>query len=184
MKIVKWVNSLDANEKKLLYMCNSRPVFKPGALYSDATKDYRMPPECDPWDTVRLRLRTGKFNIDNAYVYVDNEEYAMERVDKDECFDYYEASIEVGENPVSYYFKVEAARGVVYYYNQIGAAKELNPYYNFRIYPGHKVPKWVYGAVMYQIFVDRLCSGDSSNDVLDDEYSYIGGHVTHVKWRD
>lgn len=181
VKVVKWVNSLEANEKKLLYMCNTRPVFKPRALYSDATNDYRIPAECEPWDRVRLRLRTGKFNIDKAYVYVDNEEYAMERVDKDEYFDYYEAVVEIGENPVSYYFKVEAARSVVYYYNQIGAARELNPYYNFEIFPGHKVPEWVKGAVMYQIFVDRFCDGDKSNNVLDDEYNYIGEHVIQVK---
>ena len=181
MKIVKWINSLDANEKKLLYMCNTRPVLKPRALYSDGTEDYRIPAECEPWDTVRLRLRTGKFNIDKAYLYVDNEEYPMERVDSDTYFDYYEASVEVGEAPVSYYFKVIGAKSVVYYYNQIGAAKELNPYYNFQIYPGHKIPEWIKGAVIYQIFVDRFCDGDKSNNVLDDEYSYIGEHVVQVK---
>lgn len=181
MKIVKWINSLDANEKKLLYMCNTRPVLKPRALYSDGTGDYRIPAECEPWDTVRLRLRTGKFNIDKAYLYVDNEEYPMERVESDTYFDYYEASVEVGEAPVSYYFKVVGAKSVVYYYNQIGAAKELNPYYNFQIYPGHKVPEWIKGAVIYQIFVDRFCDGDKSNNVLDDEYSYIGEHVVQVQ---
>lgn len=181
MKIVKWINSLDANEKKLLYMCNTRPVLKPRALYSDGTEDYRIPAECEPWDTVRLRLRTGKFNIDKAYLYVDNEEYPMERVESDTYFDYYEASVEVGEAPVSYYFKVIGAKSVVYYYNQIGAAKELNPYYNFQIYPGHKIPEWIKGAVIYQIFVDRFCDGDKSNNVLDDEYSYIGEHVVQVK---
>ncbi len=180
MRIVKRVNTLDANEKKLIYMCNTRPIIKPRALYSDGTDYYRHPSECEPWDSVRLRLRTGKFNIDHAYVYVDNEEYPMKRVDKDEYFDYYEAYVEVGENPVSYFFKVEAARGVVYYYNQMGASKELNPYYNFQIFPGHKVPAWMRGAVMYQIFVDRFCDGDKSNNVLSDEYSYIGEHVTQV----
>jgi alpha-glucosidase len=181
VRIVKRVNTLDVNEKKLIYMCNSRPVIKPRALYSDATAEYRNPPECEPWDKVKLRLRTGKYNIDNAYVYVDGEEFPMKRVSKDEYFDYYEAVIEVGENPLSYYFKVEAARGVVYYYNQIGAAKELNPYYNFQIFPGHKVPAWMRGAVMYQIYVDRFCDGDKSNNVVDREYSYIGEHVTQVK---
>ena len=34
---------------------------------------------------------------------------------------------------------------------------------------------------MYQIYVDRFYNGDESNDVLDDEYSYIGEHVTSVK---
>lgn len=33
---------------------------------------------------------------------------------------------------------------------------------------------------MYQIFVDRFCNGDRSNDVVDDEYTYIGEHVTRI----
>lgn len=67
------------------------------------------------------------------------------------------------------------------YYNQIGAIKDLNPYYNFQITPGFKTPEWAKGAVMYQIFVDRFYNGDKSNDVLDDEYNYIGEHVCQVK---
>ena len=34
---------------------------------------------------------------------------------------------------------------------------------------------------MYQIFVDRFCNGDKSNDVVDDEYSYIGEHVSQIR---
>ncbi len=181
MRIVKAVDSMKLEYKKLLYMCNTRPVFKPRALFSDATENYRMPPECEPWDTVRIRLRVGRFNIERAYLYVDNEEYAMVRVDSDVSFDYYEAAIEVSDSIMSYYFKVEGERGLCYYYNQMGGARELNPYYNFTIIPGHKVPKWVKGAVMYQIYVDRFCDGDTSNNVVDDEYSYIGEHVIQVK---
>ena len=36
---------------------------------------------------------------------------------------------------------------------------------------------------MYQIFVDRFNNGDPTNDVLGDEYVYIGFPVTKVeKW--
>ncbi len=34
-------------------------------------------------------------------------------------------------------------------------------------------PKWARGAVFYQIFVDRFCNGDPTNDVEDREYLYI-----------
>ena len=63
MRLVKSTETLEKNEKKLLYMCNARPVLKMRALFSDATKDYRNPPECDPGDSVALRLRTGKYNV-------------------------------------------------------------------------------------------------------------------------
>ena len=56
MRLVKSTETLEKNEKKLLYMCNARPVLKMRALFSDATKDYRNPPECDPGDSVALRL--------------------------------------------------------------------------------------------------------------------------------
>ena len=36
-------------------------------------------------------------------------------------------------------------------------------------------------AVFYQIFVDRFCNGDTSNDVLDNEYAYIGTGSVQVK---
>ena len=34
---------------------------------------------------------------------------------------------------------------------------------------------------MYQIFADRFYDGDKSNNVLDNEYSYIGEYVCQVK---
>lgn len=180
MRIVKSVDNVALNDKKLLYMCNTRPVLKMRALFSDATENYRSPAQCDAGDCVRIRLRTGRFNVDKAYLYVNNEEYIMNRIDSDINFDYYEAKITVGSEKLDYYFKVVTGKSVCYY-NQIGAARELNPYYNFLIIPGFKVPQWVKGAVMYQIFVDRFYDGDPSNNVLDDEYSYIGEHVNQVK---
>ncbi len=180
MRIVRSVETLSENGKRLLYMCNARPILKMRALFSDTTSNYRYPEECEPGDKVHIRLRTGRFNVDKAYIYINNVEYLMEKVDNDVLFDYYEVETEVGSSVLYYYFKVVSA-GACCYYNQIGAARELNPYYNFQFMPGFKVPKWAKGAVMYQIFVDRFCDGDKSNNVLDDEYSYIGEHVTQVK---
>ncbi len=179
MRFVKSVDNMTDNEKKLMYMCNARPVLKMRALFSDATKEYRNPEECEPGEEVSIRLRTGRYNVDSAYLYADNVEYPMVKVDNDYVFDYYEAKITVGETNIDYYFKVVSA-GSVCYYNQIGAARELNPYYNFRIMPGFKVPQWAKGAVMYQIYVDRFYDGDKANNVMDREYSYINEHVTAV----
>ena len=174
------VENLASWEKKLLYMCNARPTINTRALFSDVTEDYRSPAEPMPGDTVKIRLRTGRYNVDKAYIYVNNVEYPMTRIKADGLFDYYEADIKVGEEKLYYYFKVETGK-VVCYYNQIGAIKELNIYYNFQIMPGFKTPSWAKGAVMYQIFADRFYDGDKSNNVLDNEYSYIGEHVCQVK---
>ena len=103
----------------------------------------------------------------------------MSRYKNDELFDYYQTSIEVGEGKLIYYYRIESGKAVCYY-NQIGPQKDHNPYYDYEIYPGLKTPEWAKGAVMYQIFVDRFCDGDKTNNVIDDEYSYIGDHVSQV----
>ena len=180
MKITRTVENLTDNDKKILYMCMIRPIIKMKALFSDSTAAYRNPPEPDPGDMVTLRLRTAKFDVDKAYLYANGVEYRMVRVSNEAQFDYYEAKIQLTDEKVYYYFKVETGRAVCYL-NQIGASKEHNPYYNFQIIPGFKTPNWAKGAVMYQIFVDRFCNGDKTNDVLDNEYSYIGRHVHRVE---
>lgn len=180
MRIVKAIENMTASNQKLMYMCNTRPVLKTGALFSDVTEEYRIPAEPQPGDTVKLRLRTGRYNVDTAYLYVNNQEYEMYRVANNTLFDYYEASVEVAEEKLYYYFKVVSGKNVCFY-NQIGAAKELNPFYNFQIMPGFQTPEWAKGAVMYQIFTDRFYNGDPSNDVEDREYYYIGDYSSRVK---
>lgn len=179
MRVTEETSNLAAWEKNIIYMCKVRPTLHPRALYSDTTEYYRTPSEPMPGDEVTIRLRTGRYNVDKAYLYVNNQEIEMTRVKSEKMFDYYEAKITVAEEKIYYYFKVVSGRTVCFY-NQIGAIKDLNPYYNFQIMPGFKTPDWAKGAVMYQIYVDRFCDGDKSNNVLDHEYSYINEHVTQV----
>ena len=179
MHITKNFGTMTMAEQRLNYFMNVKPVLNIQAIFSDAGPEYRIPPEPDMDEDVKLRLRTAKYNVDEVYVIVNNIRYFMQRMKSDETFDYYEATVNVGKDKLYYYFEVHAGR-VVCYYNQIGVMKELNPFYNFQIMPGFKTPQWAKGAVMYQIFVDRFNNGDESNDVLTDEYAYIGQHVQKV----
>ena len=43
MRIVKAIENMTASNQKLMYMCNTRPVLKTGALFSDVTEEYRIP---------------------------------------------------------------------------------------------------------------------------------------------
>ncbi len=61
-----------------------------------------------------------------------------------------------------------------------GVVRSLDEHFKFKLIPGFKTPAWAKGAVMYQIFVDRFCNGDPTNDVLTDEFSYIGEHSVKV----
>ena len=127
-----------------------------------------------PGDTVKIRLRTGRYNVDKAYIYVNNVEYPMTKIKAVGVFDYYEAEIKVNNDKLYYYFKVETGK-VVCYYNQIGAIKELNTYYNFQIMPGFKTPDWAKGSQLCTRYLPiDFAMVINSNNVLDDEYSYIG----------
>ncbi len=85
----------------------------------------------------------------------------------------------MGEENFSYCFEIQDQESVCYY-NQCGTAKEIVEFYNFVIAPGFSTPDWAKGAVMYQIYTDRFCNGDPSNDAETNEYYYIGGYSSRV----
>lgn len=66
-------------------------------------------------------------------------------------------------------------------YNRLGVTDDDRSCFDFAIIPGFHTPDWAKGAVMYQIFVDRFCNGDESNDVQTCEYVYIGRPVNRVE---
>ncbi len=157
-----------------------RPVFNRRALFSDTTKEYVIPAEPSAYDIVTIRFRTAKNNVDCVFLVCKGEKLLMAKVEADENFDYYAYELQLDNEKVSYYFEVHTGR-VVGYYDTRGLVLEVNEYYDFVIIPGFKTPDWAKGAVMYQIYVDRFCNGDPSNDVQTDEYCYIGEHVHRVE---
>jgi alpha-glucosidase len=159
------------------------------ALFSDGTKEYRIPEEPECGDKVTIRFRTGAGDVDHVYAVVrdavSREEGRRLELKKKESigrFDFYETEILVGETPLRYDF--EAVKGSeVCHYNRLGVLEAGGMDAPFVITPGFHVPEWAKGALMYQIFVDRFNNGDPTNDVLGDEYVYIGFPVTKVeKW--
>ena len=49
---------------------------------------------------------------------------------------------------------------------------------HFSIRPSFDSPRWIAASYCYQIFPDRFCNGDESNDVHDGDYTYFGDRVT------
>ncbi len=150
------------------------------ALFCSATEDYRTPPEPDEDQDVLLRFRTGKNNAQHVYYVEDGAEVEIGKADSDELFDYYEYEITVGSDCVLYHFKV-VNRQDSCIYNRLGVTDDDRSCFDFAIIPGFHTPDWAKGAVMYQIFVDRFCNGDESNDVQTCEYVYIGRPVNRVE---
>ena len=162
------------------YIMFMRPVFNPRALFSDETENFVSPMEPKPGDCIRIRFRTARDNVDSVFLISGAEKVRMERESQDEKFDYYVAQRTAGEEPIRYYFEIQAGK-VRCFYNKCGVSRDLQDSNSFCIVPGFSTPGWAKGAVMYQIFTDRFCNGDPTNDVEDREYSYINGYSARVR---
>lgn len=171
---------LSKREKLFLYVDNMSTIFNEKALFSDGTEFYRSPAEPMPGDDVRIRFRTARCNVDKVYLIADGEEILMEYAMGDKLFDYYEAVIHLQDRQIAYFFKVFSGN-LCCYYNAVGVTQTEEEYYHFHISPGYTTPAWAKGAVFYQVYLDRFCNGDPSNDVEDNEYNYIGESVKHVE---
>ena len=167
-------------ENNQQYITMMRPVFNRRALFSDTTKEYVTPAEPSKYDLVTIRFRSAVNNVDNVYLVCKNKKHHMTKVESTEDFDFYECKIQLDNEKISYYFEITLGH-LTAYFNVCGLCKEVNEYYNFVIIPGFKTPDWAKGAVMYQIYVDRFCNGDTSNDVETGEYCYIDEHVSHAQ---
>ena len=158
------------------------------AVFSDETPFYRFPSEPDVGDTVNIRIRVAKGSAERVILLTESLKVGtlMEKKSSDDFFDFYETGIVCDAAEVMYRFLIECADGIRIAYDKNGCRPventfpEYNPSYAFRFQPGFHVPEWAKGAVQYQIFPDRFCNGDPSNDVTDNEYYYTVGHSKHV----
>ena len=158
------------------------------AVFSDESPNYRFPSEPNSGDTVRIRLRVARDSAERVVLLFESLTVGtmMFKVRSDEFFDYYEAGIICSESEVIYRFLIECPDGTKIAFDKSGVradehnTPDFNPAYAFRFIPGFHVPGWAKGAVQYQIFPDRFCNGDPSNDVVDNEYYYTVGHSKHI----
>ena len=216
-------------------MSDQNMMMNERALFSDESGMFRCPEEPDAGDSLTIRFRTWKDDVDQVRLHIqknvkidtekgdaapeaflesviamhkvcrkedgvceaaaeEKEEKSLEEgfpkdaVSEEELsedaaaeeevlvfdtgFDFYETEVPVGEKPFWYYFSIKKGK-TIRYYNQLGVVEKPESKYSFVVRPGVHVPEWAKGAVIYQIFTDRFCNGDPSNDVLDREYLYV-----------
>ena len=123
------------------YMMQMRPVLSKGALFSDGTKDYRIPPEPKENEKVTIRFRTKRDNVDMVWLCTPEHKYRMEKTESENGFDYYAVEIQLGRENFSYYFKV--VTGVLEcYYDRYGVNDTPREEYYFCIVPGFSTPDW------------------------------------------
>jgi len=146
--------------------------FIPEAIFSDETANFVSNPEPKVGDILEITLRTAKNSADAVFFHELRLGIAMEKGSSDDVFDYYGVKLVITD-AIKYYFTIEA-NGQKYYCNKRGLFSDVNIEYCFTIVPSFKTPDWAKNAVMYQIFVDRFYNGDTTNDVMDCEYLYLG----------
>lgn len=150
------------------------------AIFSDGTESFRSPTEPRQYSDVILKCRVAHQNVDSVTLIADGMEYNMTDFYCEGLFDIYQKRFMLTDKTVKYYFKITQAESTVFY-NRAGVSDVHLDYGDFKIIPGFYTPDWAKGAVMYQIFTDRFCNGDIHNDVLDNEYCYIGEPVAKVR---
>lgn len=173
-------NRFSKIEKQQYYITEMRPVLNKRAMFSDTTEDYLSPCEPTAYAQVKVRFRAAKNNVDYVYFVSGGQKEVMFKISSDELFDYYEHELQLDGEKVRYHFQVQTGH-LICYYDSRGVAKEADTQFDFVILPGFKTPDWTKGAVMYQIYVDRFYNGDPSNDVLTNEYMYIGDKTIHAE---
>lgn len=131
-------------------------------------------------DTLVVRIRTAKddIKVSNIYYrdrYIFEGDYnlmEMKKVETTDLFDYFECELQVNEKRFRYYFELKAKDGEEIFYNERGFTKTV-PEPNFKY--AFQFPylceadiftdiDWAKEGVVYQIFPDRFCNGDKSND--------------------
>ena len=150
------------------------------AIFSDETENYRYPSVPVSGKKFTITLRVGKDNIDSAYICYGCCYVKMQKNHSTDFFDYYEGTFICDSEPMNYYFQI-ICDSRTYFYNKAGVVKDINSEYNFTILPDFSTPSWAKGAVMYQIYVDRFYNGDKSNDVVTNEYEYLGLKSKHIE---
>ena len=75
-------------KKRMQYILNMRPVFNKEALFSDGTEYYRIPAEPNAGDTVTIKFRTQRNNVDNVCLVHDGEYLEMKWEKTSGSFDY------------------------------------------------------------------------------------------------
>ena len=156
------VKLLDYEEKLLIYTKLKTDYINMEAVFSDETENYVFQ------NTVKIR--TAKDNVDSVYLIAEGVEIPSVKTESDDMFDYF--SSEIPSKKLTYCFKI-IKNEKEYYYNKQGLKRELDNNYNFILIPDFETPEWAKGAIIYQIFVDRFCNGDKSNDVVNNEYMYL-----------
>lgn len=160
------------------------------SVYSDGTSEFVSNPCPKIGESVTVSLRMYA-DAPVKYVYLRSIpnggelKIPMHRAREARGLVYWTCELPIIERRTQYHFYI-ATENCIYFYTQ----KEITTYlpehsYDFVLLTDYVQPAWVKDAVFYQIFPERFCNGDPSNDVKTGEYSQDGFPAIHMEhWDD
>jgi alpha-glucosidase len=89
MNITIPFDQLTKHQKILAYIMLREGILDERAIHSDATKNYRIPSAPKANEPTKVRIRTGKENVDQVYLCYNNKRVLLEVERSDDLFDYY-----------------------------------------------------------------------------------------------
>lgn len=155
-------------------------------------------------NTLAVILRTAKDDIETCIIHYKTRYdwennfniKKMEIKDTNNLFDFFEADISVERNRYRYFFELVDYEGNKTFFDERGLRseeierKEATAFqYPYIAKPDvYNEEKWLQEAVVYQIFVDRFCNGNESNDPEDilpwganvNQTSMFGGDIQGI----
>lgn len=159
------------------------------SVYSDGSALFVSDPHPERGQTVTVRIRMYA-DAPVRYVFLrcapngGERLIEMTREREEHALAYYAAQLPVTENRMHYHFYL-VCDDILYYYTQKAVTTYMPDItYDFVLLADYVQPAWVKDAVFYQIFPERFCNGDASNDVKDGEYRLGGYETMHSNWDD
>ncbi len=148
-------------------------------IFSDETIEYVSMQSLKNRQNIRIQIRIFKDDKPDIILvdHRDGSEVVMSKLRSSEYFDFYYADLE-DRDYLKYYFKIIDGKNTLFF-TRFGITDYLKEDALFEYNKNFTLPEWAKGALMYQIFIDRFNRGDETNDVVDDEYIYIGLPVKH-----
>ena len=161
------------------------------AVFSDTTDNFvkhaDVSGENGLNDCVYITIRTRKSNTDYINIHYtknpNDPSMQVETLRFEHCdgfYDYFMAGPYSDYTRLEYYFEIVKDDRITYY-DTLGCTNEIRRGYRFFVINGFDTPNWAKGAIMYQIYTDRFFNGDLANDVVDNEYLYLGDYARHAK---
>jgi cyclomaltodextrinase len=119
-----------------------------------------------------LSIRTQANDVDRIWLHIvegmasNSTSYVMSKISTANGFDRYGALVKVNSPDITYFFQIDdGTTHQLFPPGGAGLKVEMKPTF--------ETPDWSKHAVWYQIFPERFCNGDPSNDPNDHDFEHV-----------